>query len=853
MECNTNIDKYVKKDPAIVRIKNSLPKCEPPFSKIDEGKYALSSNRSICEATIICAGQIKYSAALSEAADYYDEFNFRGSFKHVRHCFENADLAIAGFDSLAADIYPPTELMDSRYSTVPYFKNARSSFLDAVRYGGIHCLAMASPYNAVGGVTGIISTIDNISRNGLICSGMGLEKNVLIDINSIKIAVLSYTVDCYCTEEYLTDEGRDTLLNVFNEERLKNDVEQMKEQGADFILAYMNCEQEKVMAIDKRKALGIKLANAGCDYVVCLIPDELSAYFKYTAVDGRKVPIATGLGTFVSGRTDDKDAALLNITIYKTKEGKIDVADHYIPLQRNEFYHHCAFSTTSLLESGRDKESELLRKNTIAEIHKRLGNDISIFSKEKKTMRQNIIPQLTYGEIYKILGAKPSVSDRLKLNMNKKVFIAGRRNDLHKNCAAIRLDFSNFYNSDKVQLELEDALKVGATLFIDKKPCKKIPCIVVDDCKKAYIKLIKAIRNKYDPITVAITGTAGKTTTKELMSAVFDTHYNTLHVEGNNNQYVSAGIIVQKLTQEHEAYVQEVHGGSKGSAKRISRMISPDIALITNIGEGHLKDMGTIENVIKGKMDIIAGLKKDGVLIIDDDNQYLHEQHPDCKVIRYSLHNELCDYYAKNIRNLGNMIKFQIVCKEGTYDAQLNFQGIHNVSNALGVFAAGRCAGIPAYKIIAGLTHYVPDADKQNLIEVGGYKLIIDSYSSTAISVESAIKGLSDYPLDENNRRIAVIGDIPALGSNSTKVHQEVAERLVKYKFDLLLCFGEDSVYFVEAARRSGKEAYYFDNREEFNQKIVDSIQPGDIVLFKGGTRLHFKEETIYPIFGTIV
>lgn len=763
-------------------------------------------------------------------------------------------MAVAAFTSLAADVYPPTELMNNEYSDSPYFKNARSEYLDAVKYGGFHCLAMSCPSNAYGGVTGILSTVENVAKKGLLCSGIGYDKNILIDINGIKTAILSYTVNCNCMKDYFTEKGIESLLNVFNEERVENDVEQLRSQGADFILAYLNCETEQMMSIEQRKALGMKLADAGCDYVVCSIPDELSTYFRYTSKRGRSVPIATGLGTYMSGHIDsDKDfTALLRITVYKTQEGKCDVIDRFIPLQRFESYEYYSFATVPVQAVKKNRRALLSRDMTTL-VQQKLGNEITILSNEKNMMKKNIIPQLTYGEIYEILGAKPTVLDRMKLNMNKKVYIAGRKNDLQRKCAAIRLDFSSFYNVDKVQLELEDAIDVGATLFIDTKPCSKIPCIVVDNCKSAYIKLMKAIRKKYNPITVAITGTAGKTTTKELMSAVFDTHYKTLHVEGNNNQYVSAGVIVQKLTSEYDAYVQEVHGGSKGSARRISKMINPDIALITNIGEGHLKDMGTIENVIKGKMDIIAGLKRKGVLIIDDDNKYLHEQHPNCKTLRYSLHNESCDYYAKNIQDMGNMIKFQIVCAEGTFDAQLNFQGIHNVSNALGVFAAGRYAGIPAYKIIAGLTHYIPDADKQNLIEVGGYKLIIDSYSSTAVSVESAIKGLSNYPVKENERRIAIIGDIPALGEKSAEVHQSVAKRIVNYDYDLLLCFGEDSIYFADEAHRAGKEAYYFDDRKAFNRKIVDSIRPGDIILFKGGTRLHFKEETIYPIFGTII
>lgn len=121
------------------------------------------------------------------------------------------------------------------------------------------------------------------------------------------------------------------------------------------------------------------------------------------------------------------------------------------------------------------------------------------------------------------------------------------------------------------------------------------------------------------------------------------------------------------------------------------------------------------------------------------------------------------------------------------------------------------------------------------------YRVVSDS---TSRQTDSDISGREQ--MDHLTRRTS--GKTSSMG-----VHQSVAKRIVNYDYDLLLCFGEDSIYFADEAHRAGKEAYYFDDRKAFNRKIVDSIRPGDIILFKGGTRLHFKEETIYPIFGTII
>ena len=850
------IQKYTRENPLIATVVEKESAEKGKFECREDGVYSLCEPNGVNEATIVCGGQILYDTAQAQQAELGGDFDFRPSFKLARSCFAEADLAIANFSSMAASIYPGSELFDNKYSKNPHFTNARPSYLKALRYAGFDCMAMASPYNAQTSAAGILSTEKALAAEHLLCSGIGTAKNPIINLNQVNTAVLSYTMECYDGERYLTEEGISDLLNLYRPETIEQDIVRMREKGADFVLVYLNCDCETPKTLEERISAAEQIAEAGADYVICTAREGITPYSIYRTKDDRTVPIASCLGIFMSGSITESTnlTALIQITLYKSADGKIEISDRFIPLKRFEEYQKYPFPTVPAINYFYRHKKKSRLEGADKKVGTLLGNQISMFTKKKVKMGSYSRPQLTYREIYEILDAKPKLSDRLRLNMDKKApLITGRKPSLKKGCVAVMLDLSGSYQKDITQITLEDVKKAGAALVISTQPVSFAPCIVVKNCKTAYMKLMIAIRDKYDVISVAITGTAGKTTTKELMSAVFDTHYNSLHIEGNYNQYSAVGMIIQKLSPEYQAYIQEVHGGTKNSAKNVSRMVKPNIAMITNVGEGHLKDMGTIENVVKGKMEITAGLQEGGTLIIDDDNPYLHAQHPDCNVVRCSLHNEICDYYARNIEDLGDRLKFQIVCKEGVYDAQLNFQGLHNIKNALGVFAAGRLAGIPPYKIIAGLSHYVPDDDKQHLTEVGGYKLIIDSYSSTDLSVISAIRGLASYPVEKGARRIAVLGDIPALGNQAEKVHKEVAREIVKYDFDLLICCGEDSVHFVEAAKAAGREAYYFEDRDAFNGKIIQSIRPGDVILFKGGTRLKFKEKTIYPIFGEIV
>lgn len=849
---------YTLKEPWMVKIKDEQEELKSDYSyHKKKQRYERNEKLETKEAVLMCAGQIQYDSRLGDSAKFGEVYNFRPYFKLMKRCLEKADLSIGNLTAMVCDEYLSTEMMDPEYNPNPYYTNARKEYLNALKYAGFDCLAVANPNNMDTGVNGIQKTIENIDRCGMFSVGIGLQKNKIFKVNGISIGIVSYTLDCYDWYKFITGEGADKLLNIYSKEKAQRDIRQMKNAEVDFVLVYINCGSSKEkIALKGRKEIGMEIAEAGADYVICTIPDLVSKYYRYKTKNGRKVPIATSLGTLMSGEIteENKFNAILKLILYKTEDGTIEINDTYIPMKRFETLENLYMPVVPALScyyDGYKVENFPKVKKSLTE---KMGDDILVSEERKVKMGTRNRPQLTYQEIYDILGCKVSREDQKKIDLEKKApIIATRKSELEEGCVAVLVKYYG-YKKSAYELTLEDAIQKKAALIISQKECTEIPCIVVQNCKTACKKIYRAITAKYNPITVAITGTAGKTTTKELMSCVFDTHYRTLHVEGNNNTFYSAGTTVQKLSKEDQAYIQEVHGGSKYSARNISNMIRPDIAIITNIGEGHLLDMGSMENVIKGKLEIASGLKNTGVLVVNDDNEYLKDlKLPGKRILRYSMYHKSCDYYAQNIEDMGNAIKFEIVCSRGCFHAMLNLQGIHNVGNALGVFACAIEAGIPPYKIIAGLTHYKPEEDKQNLLEFHGYRMIIDTYSATPLSVETAMKTLENLPIAKGGKKIAVLGDIPALGDFSEDKHKEVGEKICKYEFDLMLCIGKYAKYFALAAIEAGKQAFYYEeDREAFNQKLSECITPGDLVLFKSGTRSHLKEETIYPLFGLI-
>lgn len=841
----------------ILQDPSAAPKKSTLFRDSSSNSWLLNRDSATREATLLCAGSILYNDTLEQNAQVGASYEFRSLFKHIRPCLQQADLAIGSLGSIVADMHPRQSDMTETLAGAPYM-NARPEYLEALHFAGFRSLALANPYNLTGGVRGVSATAKALLNYEILPSGIGWEKHPILQVNGINISVHSYTLDMYRVEESITAEGAESILSIFHPETAQSDIEAARAAGAEFVVAYVDCSsQNNQHRLAQRLEAAKLVAESGADYVICTIPHVVSRYYKHITSDGRTVPLVTGLGTFMAGsdQSSKTPTALIKLTIQARGDGQFEVEDSYIPCRRFRHYRGAISPVVpALRQFNRHYKAEDFR-GVAPTVKERLGRDIQADQSRKVWISTHFRPQLSPQEIADVLDADLPLDDMrsLGLRLDEKVHsIVTRKGDLRPGCVAVLVQQTS-YRRDLDQITSEDAMHAGAVMLIASETNHNLPTLVVDKPWAAFEALVTSIRNKYSPVTVAITGTVGKTTAKELMSSAFRRHYRTLAVEGNNNTLPTAGLVVQKLSPTDEAYIQEVHGGHIGAASTVSKVVKPDICLITNIGNGHLGQMGSIANVIEGKMQITDGIRQGGVVILNNDNEHLRRQQPPIKTIRYSSEDSSCDYYAQKIRDTGQKLEFQIVSPGGVFDAVLNFQGLHNVNNAVGVFAAARTAGIPPHKIIAGLSRYKPETVRQNLIEVGGYKLLIDTYSSTPESVVSAAETLCSVPTPPGSRRIAVVGDIPDQGEKSRENHFNVGTRLGQMHFDLLLCCGEDSRYIVEAAQREGLEAHYFESRDNFNRKIVEASRPGDTLLFKGGTRVYLLEKTLRPLFGKVV
>lgn len=842
---------FMRQEPAAVGLR------QPEFSyHPDTGVWARDNDQAVGEAVVLCGGSLLYDRAMERQAELGDDYEFRPLFRHARAALSSADLAVGSLGAIVADMYPQVSVMN-RELAGGHYSNARPEYLDALSFAGFDVLALANPYNLDAGVRGLAATEAAVTERGMVPSGIGEHKAPIFEINGIRIAVLSFTLNAYNVRSSVTNEGAHALLNVFDVATAQAQIASVREAGAEFVLAYLDCRAATgAPDFAQRLASGRELAEAGADYIVCVSPGIVSKYRRHVTADGRSVPIATGLGTLMAGPTSSPDAPspLLKLVIRRSDVHTIEVTDSYIPMKRFPVYDGAVNALVPGMKAFDplySREEHASAKRTLLD---KLGEDIAVDHKRVVTTGTYYRNQLTPVQVAEILG-KP-LTEKLRTALGKAASeplfnIAPRKEDLRRGGAVMMTPGERGY-AKFGETTPQQAKDAGVVLAISTTEQSGIPTIVVDDAMVAFETLMGAIRDKYSPVTIAITGTAGKTTSKELLALVFERHYRTLVVEGNKNTMPTVGVVLQKLSDRDEAYVQEVHGGTPGAASQVSKVIKPDIALITNIGDGHLGQMGTIERIIEGKMAITDGMSQDGILVINNDNEYLREQQPSIRTVRYSVSDTSCEYHARNIRSDGERLEFQIVSPDGVFDAKLNFQGLHNVSNAVGVFATSRLAGIPPLKIVAGMSRYVPDSVRQNLVTHGGYRLLIDTYSSTPSSVISAAETLCGLPAQEGARRIAVVSDIPDQGDKAESNHADVGRALGEMDLDLLLCCGRYSRYTAEAAREKGLEAYFFEDRDVFNRMIAESSRPGDLVLFKGGVRVKLLESTVHALLGKI-
>ena len=391
------------------------------------------------------------------------------------------------------------------------------------------------------------------------------------------------------------------------------------------------------------------------------------------------------------------------------------------------------------------------------------------------------------------------------------------------------------------------AMELGALAVITERPVEGAKCIVVDSTAKALRDLAHYYRCKFDIPLVGITGSVGKTTTKDMIACVLARKYKTLKTSGNHNNEIGMPQTLLELDSSCEAAVIEMGMNHAGEMSRLSMCSAPNLCVITNIGVSHIENLGSQENILKAKLEILDGASPDAPLILCRDDKLLAsvEIRGGRETMYYSVRKKDCEVYASDITVRDGAVCFDINYGGKAYHARVNVLGEHNVKNALAAFCVGVKLGVEPEECVRGIADFRPEGLRQNVKTVNGITLIIDCYNAAPDSMRAALSVLSQVEVPEGGNRICVLADMLELGKNAKTYHRQVGEYVPAAKADMLFCFGENSQLYIDGAVKKGMAAescMLFASREELAEKLKSVVKPGDAVLFKGSRGMKLEE-----------
>lgn len=374
--------------------------------------------------------------------------------------------------------------------------------------------------------------------------------------------------------------------------------------------------------------------------------------------------------------------------------------------------------------------------------------------------------------------------------------------------------------------------------------------IVVNDSELALSKLANHYRSYLRCKTVAVTGSVGKTTTKELIASTLAVQKHVAKTLGNHNSTIGMPLSMLEISPNSEWSVLEMGMSGFGEIERLSFTAEPDIAVITNIGTSHMEMLGSRENICRAKLEILSGLKNDGILILPLDEPLLQNiKGKSYRTIYVSLFSEKADFFAKNIKVGTERTFFDIVHHGKTVkDLSVRLLGKHNVYAALYAFAVATLAGIDEDAIRQGFLDYSTDGMRQHIYSMGKITIIEDCYNASPESMIAAIDVLEEYSRNTGKRSVAVLGDMLELGVDSPTLHRSVGAHLAKKGISQLFTLGIGGEQIAVGARQKGMSKNdIYQNRnvkalEETADLLSKKLCEGDVVLFKASRSVGAEE-----------
>jgi len=403
-----------------------------------------------------------------------------------------------------------------------------------------------------------------------------------------------------------------------------------------------------------------------------------------------------------------------------------------------------------------------------------------------------------------------------------------------------------------------DALKKGACgALVERSALEKKFSVLgglknilpVEDTLFALQEMALMHRKKFSIPVVGITGSNGKTTTKEMLANIMKQKGPVLKNEGNLNNHIGVPLTLMKLNEGHRAAVVEMGMSAAGEIDVLARLIAPTIGVITNIGPAHLEFFGSLSKIADAKGELLDNLNGDATAVLNADD-------PFCEALRKKFSGPTvtfgiekpADVQAARIIQGADHIDFTITARNATVDVRLRTVGSHNIYNALAAAAAALAMGMPLDAVKYGLNDFTPVAMRSELRDIDGRTVLADCYNANPASVEAAIK--TAVSLAAGRKTIVVLGDMLELGTASAEAHREIGRIVAQSGVELVITLGELAIYIGEGARKAGmlvSRTIEARTHAGAAQLVMKLSRPGDVILIKGSRGM--KMEKILEAF----
>ncbi len=416
-----------------------------------------------------------------------------------------------------------------------------------------------------------------------------------------------------------------------------------------------------------------------------------------------------------------------------------------------------------------------------------------------------------------------------------------QKNDLYIPIIGERFDGHDF---------IKEAISAGAlcvfSVSIEHVP-EGFPAIIVKDTKKALGRLAAFYRQQFTIPFIGITGSVGKTSTKEMLASILETKFKVHKTDGNYNNDIGLPLSILSLEIDAEVAVIELGMNHFGEIDYLANILKPEIGMITNIGVSHIEFLGSQEGILKAKSEMLPHIQQEGLIVLNGDDPYLKplrlQYGRRVKTYGYTEGNDCC-VVNYQVLDKGRQ-KMTVATDRGIYSMMVNYPGEHILLNALGGILIGEHLGIEKENIIKGILQYEPAKMRLNEYKIGDrLRIIDDAYNASVDSMSGALKTLSVLK-EASERSVAILGSMFEMGSYSKKGHEQVGHQVIKSRPDVCILIGKEAKWTYDVIKRFEPEAiksHYYECVEDFLVSMESHIIDHDIVLLKASRGMAFEK-----------